>query len=227
MPEADKINVLVLGAGGREHALGWKLQRSPRCGKLYFAPGNAGTAELGENVDLHSEPVNTKNADAIDYFCRHNDVGLVVIGPEDPLAGGMTDRLVKLGRRVFGPTADAARLEADKAWAKDLMRAASIPTADAKTFTNFDAAASYVDARETPVVVKAAGLAKGKGVVVPDSRDQAIDALQAMMVGKAFGDAGAKVVVEERLIGQEVSLMALVDGKSLYLLDPAQDHKPV
>ncbi|MEM7680474.1 MAG: phosphoribosylamine--glycine ligase [Planctomycetota bacterium] len=227
MAKAERHNVLILGSGGREHALGWKLKRSPLCGKLFFAPGNAGTDGLGQNVKLAFEPVSTKHADAIDYFCRHNRVDLIVVGPEDPLAGGLVDRLTKMGHKVFGPTQEAARLEGDKAWAKELMRAASIPTADARTFTSFDAAAAYVDARETPVVVKAAGLAKGKGVVVPDSREQAIDALQSMMVAKAFGAAGEKVVIEERLIGQEVSLMALVDGKTLYLLDPAQDHKPV
>lgn len=226
MSKQSKVNALILGSGGREHALGWKLKQSKRCGKLYFAPGNGGTAALGENRnDLPFDPVNTKNADAIDYFCRHNDISLIVIGPEDPLCGGLADRLAKPGRHVFGPVKAGARLEADKVFSKQLMRAASIPTADAKTFTDYDAAVNYVENRETPVVVKAAGLAKGKGVIVCSNNDQAIDALKQCMVDKAFGEAGNTVVVEERLVGQEVSILALVDGRNIYVLDPTQDHK--
>src|SRR5690554_65523 len=134
------MNVLIIGSGGREHALGWKLKQSKQCGKIYFAPGNGGTSAIGENVDLAIEPVNTKNADAIDYFCRQNKVELLVIGPEDPLAEGLADGLQRSGRYVFGPPAAAARLEADKAWAKQLMRAASVPTAEARIFTNAEAA---------------------------------------------------------------------------------------
>ncbi|MEO1236757.1 MAG: phosphoribosylamine--glycine ligase, partial [Planctomycetota bacterium] len=217
------MNVLILGAGGREHALGWKLKQSKRCKKLYFAPGNGGTAQLGTNVDLKIEPVDTKNVDAIDYFCRHHDIGLVVIGPEDPLCGGLADRLAAPGRFIFGPTQDAARLEGDKAFAKDLMKAASIPTADAKTFTNFEAAKAYVEARETPVVVKAAGLAKGKGAIVCSTNEDAVAALKRCFIDREFGDQGNTVVVEERLVGQEVSILALVDGRNLFLLDPSQD----
>ncbi|MEM1211023.1 MAG: phosphoribosylamine--glycine ligase [Planctomycetota bacterium] len=229
----DRVNVLILGSGGREHALGWKLKQSKRCGKLFFAPGNGGTVKLGTNVDLPIEPVNTKNADAIDYFARQNDVSLIVIGPEDPLAHGLADRLAKPGagdtrpRLVFGPTADGARLEADKAYAKDLMRACSIPTADAKSFTNYEQAVAYVEARELPVVVKAAGLAKGKGAIVTDSPEEAKAAVDLIMKDRAFGEAGDTVVIEERLIGQEVSVLALVDGRNIYVLDPSQDHKPV
>ncbi|GAB4108642.1 MAG: phosphoribosylamine--glycine ligase [Phycisphaeraceae bacterium] len=224
--KSDKVNVLVLGSGGREHALGWKIKRSKRCGKLFFAPGNGGTASLGTNVrDLPYEPVNTKNADAIDFFCRQNEISLVVIGPEDPLCAGLADRLARPGRYVFGPVQAGARLEADKAFSKQLMRAASIPTADAKTFTDYRAAVAYVENREIPVVVKAAGLAKGKGVIVCDDTEQALQALKTCMVDKAFGDAGNTVVVEERLVGQEVSILALVDGRNIFVLDPSQDHK--
>jgi phosphoribosylamine--glycine ligase len=219
------VNVLVIGSGGREHALGWKLKQSKRCGKLFFAPGNGGTSAIGKNVDLKSEPVDTKNVDAIDYFCRHNDIGLVVIGPEDPLCGGLADRLATPDRLVFGPTADGARLEGDKAFAKELMRAASIPTADARIFTDFERAMAYVESRETPVVVKAAGLAKGKGAIVTSTNEEAVDALKRCMVKKEFGEEGTTVVIEERLIGQEVSILALVDGKHIFMLDPSQDHK--
>ncbi len=227
LASAAKVNVLIIGSGGREHALGWKLRQSPRCGKLYCAPGNAGTATVGENVKLTIEPVNTKNVDAIDYFCRQHDVKLIVIGPEDPLAAGLADRLRRPGRWVFGPTAEAARLEADKAYAKTLMRAASVPTAEFKTFTDMRPALAYVRARETPVVVKAAGLAKGKGVIVCDTPEEAEAAVRQIMGDRAFGQAGDTVVVEERLVGQELSVLALVDGQNIYVLDPAQDHKQV
>ncbi len=228
------MNILVIGSGGREHALGWKLRQSKQCGKLFFAPGNGGTASIGKNVSLNADRVDTKTVDAIDYFCRHNDVGLVVVGPEDPLAGGLVDRLEqmqsrhggdKVPRVVFGPVQAAARLEGDKAFAKKLMRAASIPTAEARIFTDAQAALAYVKNRETPVVVKAAGLAKGKGVIVCDDSDQAEAAVRTIMIDRAFGDAGDTIVVEERLIGQELSVLALVDGRNIFVLDPAQDHK--
>jgi phosphoribosylamine---glycine ligase len=228
MSKKSKVNVLVLGSGGREHALGFKLKQSKRCGKLYFSPGNGGTAALGTNLpDLPFDPVSTKHADAIDYFCRHNDVSLIVVGPEDPLCGGLVDRLAAPGRYVFGPIQAGARLEADKVFSKQLMRATSVPTADAKTFTDYDAAVNYVENRETPVVVKATGLAKGKGVIVCDNNEQALDALKQCMVDLAFGEAGQTVIIEERLVGQEVSILALVDGRNIFILDPTQDHKQV
>ena len=219
------MNILILGSGGREHALGWKLKQSPKCGELYFAPGNAGTAQLGTNLDINPEKVDTKTVDAIDYFCRHNDVSLVVIGPEDPLAHGMADRLAHESRAIFGPIAAAARLEGDKAFSKDVMRAAAVPTAESRAFKSADAALEYVNHHETPVVVKAAGLAKGKGVVVCDGPEDAADAVKQMMVDRVFGDAADTVVVEERLVGQEVSVLAIVDGRNIFVLEPAQDHK--
>jgi phosphoribosylamine--glycine ligase len=222
-----RLNILILGSGGREHALGWRLKQSPRCGKLFFAPGNGGTHNLGPSVDLPSDPVNTKNADAIDYFARQNKIHLIVIGPEDPLAQGLTDRLARPGRFVFGPVAAAARLEADKSYAKQLMRAASIPTAEARVFTDYAAAVKYVESRDEPLVVKASGLAKGKGAIVCPTPAQALEAVRLCMKDRAFGDAGATVLVEECLMGQEVSVLALVDGRNLFVLDPAQDHKQV
>ena len=224
---AKPLNILVIGSGGREHALGWKLKQSKRCGKLFFAPGNAGTEELGTNVDLKYEPVNTKHADAIDYFCRQNQVELIVIGPEDPLCGGLADRLAKPGRHIFGPVKAAARLEGDKAYSKQIMRAASVPTAEARAFNDVEAALAYVEARETPVVVKAAGLAKGKGVTVCSTNEEAAEAVKQMMIKKVFGEAADTVLIEERLVGQEVSLLALIDGKNIFVLDPCQDHKQV
>lgn len=224
---SDTVNILLIGGGGREHALGWKLKQSPQCGQLFFAPGNGGTDALGRNVDLAIEPVNTRNADAIDYFCRENGISLIVIGPEDPLAQGLADRLARPGRYVFGPARDAARLEADKAYSKHLMRAASVPTADARTFHDLHAAINYVHNHEEPLVVKATGLAKGKGVIVCGSQQQAIDAIHLCMKDQAFGDAGRQVLIEERLTGQELSVLALVDGRNIFVLDPSQDHKQV
>jgi phosphoribosylamine--glycine ligase len=232
MSKSQKRNILIIGGGGREHAMGWKLAQSKRCGQLYFAPGNAGTAELGKNVDLPITPVDTRCADQIDYFCRQKQVGLIVIGPEDPLAQGLVDRLhettyARQGGLVFGPSQAAAQLESDKAYAKQLMRACAIPTAEYKSFTDYEAAVSYVENRETPVVVKAAGLAKGKGAIVCDDAHQASDAVRRCMRDREFGEAGDTVVIEERLVGQEVSIMAMVDGRHIYVLDAAQDHKQV
>ncbi len=219
------MNILILGSGGREHALGWKLKQSKRCDKLFFAPGNAGTAKLGQNVKLDIAPVSTKTADAIDYFCKQNKIGLVVIGPEDPLAGGLADRLQSKDRVVFGPIAAAARLEGDKAWAKQLMRAVNVPTAEARIFQDADAARKYVENYEGNVVVKAAGLAKGKGAIVTKNKQQAFDAINQIMVAREFGDAGNTVVIEECMTGQEVSVLALVDGSNILVLDTTQDHK--
>lgn len=219
------MNVMVIGNGGREHALGWKIRQSPRCDRLYFAPGNGGTSDLGENVMINPDHVDTKTADEISFFCRDHDIKLIVIGPEGPLAQGLADRLARPGRTVFGPSADAARIEADKAYSKQLMRAASIPTAEARIFDNAEAAASFARAHETPLVVKAAGLAKGKGVIVCDDADQAVEAVKTVMTDRAFGEAGDTVVIEERLVGQEISVLALVDGHNIFVLDPTQDHK--
>lgn len=222
---SKKTNILILGSGGREHVLGWKLKQSKSCGKLYFAPGNGGTSSLGENLKIDPEKVTTKTVDEIDYFCRHNDVSMIVIGAEDPLAQGMADRLEKPGRTIFGPVAAAARLEGDKVWAKQMMRAASIPTAEAKVVETHEQAVAYIESRETGMVVKAAGLAKGKGVYVCDNQEEALKAVSDIMEKKIFGDAGNQVIIEEKLQGQELSVLALVDGKNIYTLAPAQDHK--
>ncbi|MBL9001804.1 MAG: phosphoribosylamine--glycine ligase [Phycisphaerae bacterium] len=218
-----KLNVLLMGGGGREHALAVKLRQSQRLGELFTThPENPGLAALGTPVDV---PVNIREVYRLQQFILKKDIGLVVIGPEDPLAEGFTDKLASPHTLVFGPGREAAQLEADKGFAKLIMRAASVPTADSRTFTDPEAATNYVRSREHAPVIKAAGLAKGKGVIVPDTIDEAAAAVERMMVKREFGEAGRKVVIEERLEGTEVSVLALVDGKNILVLPPCQDHK--
>lgn len=300
----DKVNVLLVGGGGREHSIAWKLAQSPRLGQLWVTnPENPGLAALGKAVDA---PIEASNAFRAQRFCEKNEIGLVVIGPEEPLAQGLADALQGPGRVVFGPTKDAARLEWDKAWSKEIMRAASVPTAEGRAFTDPEGARQYIETRayddqdfrrllarfgrvgnlharrqcieaalrlgrakltnqpggrqdleavseskafgsedtqqvvvaecarlatawtqprtDLPVI-KAAGLAKGKGVVLPSTLKEAHDAIDAIMIKKIYGDAGQTVVVEERLEGHEVSILALVDGRNIYVLEPSQDHK--
>ncbi len=219
----DHLNILLIGGGGREHAIATAIARSPRLGDLWVThPENPGLAKLGRAVDV---PVSAREIYRLQQFCDHKKIGMVVIGPEEPLAEGFADKLSSPGRAVFGPIAEAARLEADKAWAKQVMRSASIPTADSRTFTDFSAAKSYVETREEAPVIKAAGLAKGKGVVVASTKEEALAALERIMVGRVFGDAGRTVIVEERLEGPEVSVLAIVDGRNILVLPPCQDHK--
>lgn len=237
------LNVLLIGGGSREHALAWKLRQSRRLGTLWTTnPENPGIAALAKPVDT---PLDTKRPYKLQRFCEKNDIHLVVVGPEDPLAEGIADALATHSndgtgatsegviskrkkppiRLVFGPGADGARLEADKAWCKQICRGASIPMAEGRAFTDAEAAKAYVQTREEAPVIKAAGLAKGKGVIVPETTEEALAAIERIMVKKEFGDAGATLVVEERLHGREVSLLALVDGRNIYILEPCQDHK--
>lgn len=223
MQNRESVNVLLVGGGGREHALAWKLRQSPRLGNLFVTnPENPALAALGKPVDV---PMDLRAPFQFQRFCDKNSIGLVVIGPEEPLAAGLADILAAPGRAIFGPSAAAARLESDKAWAKQLMRAASVPMADGRTFTDAAAAKMYIETREEPPVVKASGLAKGKGVIVPQSMAEALDAIDRIMIRKEFGDAGRSVVVEERLEGTEASVLALVDGRTIYVLEACQDHK--
>lgn len=223
MTSAGPLNVLLVGGGGREHALAWRMSQSPRMGRLFLTDAqNPGLAALGTAVDV---PVDYRNPFRLQRFCEKNQVGLVVIGPEEPLSLGLADALAAPGRVVFGPSAAAARLEADKAWCKQLVRNASVPMAEGRSFTDFQAARAYVETREDPPVIKASGLAKGKGVVVPETLAEAVEALERMMLKLEFGEAGRTVVVEERLEGTEASVLNLVDGRNIYVLEPCRDHK--
>jgi len=214
------MRVLVIGSGGREHALAWALSASPLLAKLWVAPGNPGTALIAENIGiaaLHTE--------RLVQFARDNEIDLVVPGPEGPLVAGLADAMAEAGIRCIGPTAAAARLEGSKAFAKQFCDAAAIPTALWEQFTDAEAAREFIRRRGAPVVVKADGLASGKGVVVAATVEEAEAALDTIMRDRAFGDSGAAVVVEECLVGEEVSLFALCDGTDAVFLGAAQDHK--
>lgn len=216
------MNVLLIGSGGREHAIAWKLAQSRDLTKLYIAPGNPGTAQCGQNI-----PIGADDADKLLDFARQNDVGLMVVGPEDPLAAGLVDVFEAAGIKAFGPSAGAAQLEADKAFAKQLMRSSSISTAEGRTFDRFSDAKAYIASRDEPVVVKAAGLAKGKGVFVCDDPSDGILAAEQIMCDKAFGPAGDIIIVEDKLLGEEASILAFVDGRNIYVMESSQDHKPI
>jgi phosphoribosylamine---glycine ligase len=216
------MRILVVGAGGREHALAWKISRSPLVRELFAAPGNPGIARVATPVALQADDV-----DAIARFAREKGVDLVVVGPEAPLVAGLADRVAEQGIPVFGPTAAAAEIEGSKAFAKDVMRAAGIPTAEYATFDALEPAVAYARARGGQVVVKADGLAAGKGVVVCGDVAEAEAALRSMLLEGAHGAAGAKVVVEERLEGPEASCIAFTDGERVRMLAAAQDHKRI
>jgi phosphoribosylamine--glycine ligase len=221
----SRCKVLLLGTGGREHALAWKLRQSRRLAELWVEEGaNAGLLELGRVCPESTDP---RNVFHLERWCERERIDLVVIGPEAPLERDMATLLAAPGRVVFGPSRDAARIEWDKAYAKHLMRTAAIPTAEGRIFDRAEPALAYVDAREDAVVVKAAGLCAGKGVVVCSNREEARDAIHRFMGRREFGDAGARVVIEERISGQELSVLALVDGRTISILDPCQDHKQV
>ena len=216
------MNILVVGSGGREHALAWKLAQSPRSDRVWVAPGNAGTQQDAENVDLAVD-----DFDQIVQFAKQNSVGLTVVGPEAPLAGGLIDALDEAGIPAFGPSKDAAQLEASKVFCKQILRRADVPTAEHRAFQDADSAVFYLQQQEDrPWVVKADGLAAGKGVMVCENQEQAIDAVQRIARDKAFGEAGDSLVIEERLFGQEASILAITDGRTLVTLPAAQDHKP-
>ncbi len=215
------MRVLVVGSGGREHALAWALSRSPAVSELHVAPGNAGTQALATNI-----PISAEDASALREHCRGERYDLIVVGPEAPLAEGLADLLLEDGLRVFGPRRQCAQIEASKAFSKDFMRAHGIPTAAYATFTDYDEARRYLDEHGVPVVVKASGLAAGKGVIVCQTLPEAQEALDAVMRQRAFGAAGDVVVLEDCLTGQEASVLAFTDGETVVPMVVAQDHKP-
>jgi len=216
------MNVLLIGNGGREHAIAWKLAQSKQINKLFIAPGNPGTARCGTNIDIKAD-----DYDKLLSFAKDNKIGLAVIGPEDPLAAGIVDRFEAAGIKAFGPGGAAAQLEADKAFAKQIMKGNAIPMAESKTFDNFHDAKAYIASRDEAVVVKAAGLAKGKGVFVCNEPSEGIIAAEKIMCDKIFGIAGEKIIVEDKLLGQEASILAFVDSRNIYVLETSQDHKPI
>jgi phosphoribosylamine--glycine ligase len=216
------MNVLIIGGGGREHALAWKAAQSPRVETVFVAPGNAGTArEAGvENVAIVAEAI-----DALLDFAKANAIGLTIVGPEAPLVAGVVDRFQTAGLRIFGPTAAAAELEGSKAYTKDFLARHNIPTAAYASFTDLDGAIAYIEQQGAPIVVKADGLAAGKGVILAQTEQQAIDACRDMLAGNAFGAAGHRVVIEEFLSGEEASFIVMVDGGHVLPLATSQDHK--
>ena len=215
--EEDDVNILVIGSGGREHALFWKLKESPLTDSIYALPGNPG---MGEQIDISA----TDN-EAILKFAKEKEIGLVVVGPEIPLTNGLVDELESAGIRAFGPRANAAELEGSKSFAKDLMKKYGIPTARYEVFTEAEPARAYIRKEGAPIVVKADGLAAGKGVIVAMSEQEALDAIDTIMEDNTFGKAGTRVVIEEFMEGEEASLLAFTDGKIIRPMISAQDHK--
>jgi phosphoribosylamine---glycine ligase len=214
------MKILIVGSGGREHALAWKLRQSPHTERIFCASGNAGTGEIAENV-----PIAPTDLTALVRFAKENRVDLTVVGPDDPLAAGIADLFTSEKLRVFGPNKSAARIESSKIFAKKLMRSQKIPTADARTFSDSSEALDYCERLEFPIVIKADGLALGKGVVIAADAATARSSIDEMMNQARFGDAGRRIVIEEFLRGTECSMHALIDGKNYLLLESARDHK--
>jgi phosphoribosylamine--glycine ligase/phosphoribosylaminoimidazole synthetase len=216
------MNILIIGSGGREHALAWKLAQSPRLEKLYIAPGNPGTADCGENVAM-----DIRNHAAVIRFCQEKQIDLVLVGPEVPLAEGIVDALADAGIRCFGPRKAAAQIEASKVFSKNFMARHGIPTARYATFSKLTDALKHIETVDYPLVIKASGLAAGKGVILPETLDEAKSVLVEILENGVFGEAGAEVIIEERMTGPEVSLMAFTDGKTVIPMLAAQDHKRI
>ncbi|QDU09367.1 phosphoribosylamine--glycine ligase [Gimesia aquarii] len=215
------MKVLVIGQGGREHALAWKLAQSESVSQVFCAPGNAGTQSEATNV-----AINVSDIPRMVSFAKEESIRLAVVGPEVPLVEGMADALREAGVAVFGPSKAAAELEGSKSFAKQMMWKANVPTAKSETFFNFEAAEAYLEDREEqPLVIKADGLAAGKGVILCDTKQEALDAIKSLMRIKEFGDAGSTIIIEEKLIGQEVSILAIVSGSTIIPLETSQDHK--
>ena len=214
------MKVLLVGGGGREHALAWKIRKSDKVEKLYCAPGNAGIAELAECVDI-----GVMEFDKLVEFAKEKEIDLVVVAPDDPLAAGAVDAFEAAGLRAFGPRENAAILEGSKAFSKDLMKKYNIPTAAYETFDSAEAALEYLETAKCPIVLKADGLALGKGVLICNTREEAKEGVKTLMLDKQFGSAGNRIVVEEFMTGREVSVLSFVDGNTIKIMTSAQDHK--
>ena len=214
------MKILIVGSGGREHAIAWKLSQSPKADKIYCAPGNAGIAEYAECVDIGD-----MEFDRLVAFAKEKGIDLTVIGMDDPLVGGVVDAFEAAGLRVFGPRKNAAVLEGSKAFSKDLMKKYHIPTAAYETFDDSQKALAYLETAKMPVVLKADGLALGKGVLICNTLEEAREGVKTIMEEKKFGAAGSRMVVEEFMTGREVSVLSYVDGKTIKPMTSAQDHK--
>lgn len=214
------MKILIVGSGGREHAIAYACSKSPKVDKIYCAPGNAGIAQIAECV-----PVGAMEFDKLVAFAKENEIDLTVIGMDDPLVGGIVDAFEAEGLRVFGPRKNAAILEGSKAFSKDLMRKYNIPTAAYETFDSSDKALEYLESADYPIVLKADGLALGKGVLICNTKEEAKDGVKALMLDKQFGDSGNTIVIEEFMTGREVSVLSFVDGDTIKIMSSAQDHK--
>ena len=214
------MKVMIVGGGGREHAITWAVAKSKRVDKIYASPGNAGIAELAECVDI-----SVMDADKLVAFAKEKEVDFVIVGPDDPLAAGVADAFLDAGIKTFGPRKNAAIIEASKAFSKDLMKKYNIPSADYEVFDSAEAAMEYIKTAQLPIVLKADGLALGKGVLICMTREEAEDGIRELMVDKKFGTAGDKIVIEEYMTGREVSVLCFSDGKTILPMTSAQDHK--
>lgn len=218
----NKLKILIVGSGGREHAVGWKVLQSPRAGQVFFAPGNAGTMQIGTNVDIPATDINK----VLD-FVKKEKIDLTLALPDDPLSLGIVNEFQKNKLRIFGPTKEAAKLEWSKAVSKEFMQKYGLPTAKFKNFTSFEDAKKFVEGKVYPLVIKASGLALGKGVIIAENKEEALSALENIMQNKSLGKAGEEVVIEEFLSGVEISTHAFSDGKHYSIFPPAQDHKRI
>lgn len=216
------MRILVVGGGGREHAIVWALKKSEKVKEIFCAPGNAGIAQLAECV-----PIAVSEFDELIRFAKEASIDLVFVGPDDPLADGIVDAFEAAGIQAYGPRKNAAEIEGSKIFMKNLLKKYDIPTAKYETFTDYEAASAYLREQSAPIVIKADGLAAGKGVTVAATLEEAEQALREMMVDKVFGQAGSQIVIEECLVGQEMSILAFVDGETVRAMVPAQDHKPI
>ena len=218
----NKQKILIIGSGGREHAIGWKIAQSPICGKLYFAPGNGGTLNIGVNIGIKATDIKS-----LITFVRKEKIDLTLAIPDDPLALGIVNEFQKEGLRIFGPTKEAAQLESSKSFAKNFMHRHNLPTAKFKTFIVFSEALKYVNTLNLPIVIKASGLAFGKGVIIAQTEREAHEALENILIKKVFAEAGKEVVIEEFLTGSEISIHAFSDGRNYSIFPASQDHKRI